>query len=174
MARTYTSQKTFRCGKKEITIQKTEDGYHKVKCVQGGWSISKANLRARSAAWFILRCAQRKTKNELKKPQKRGKITNLLLDGEMYKMNGVEWIMTSMAHGTTPIILKAPQLFRQRLVYIEGTDREDVFSLRIIDPLTEHRTTPIEISRDIAEQTIKSLSHDNSIQNTQEREERMG
>ena len=76
-------------------------------------------------------------------------------------MNGIEWIMTNMVHGVRPIILKAPSLFRQRVIYIEPTGREGVASLRVIDPLTEHRTEPIDISREAVIEAIKTFSPHN-------------
>ena len=159
MARTYVSKTIFTYEDKEIEVQKSQDGYYKVTCRKEQWRVVKTNLRGRNAAWFILRCTQRKTRKQLSAKQKRGKITNLLLNAGMYKMNGVEWIMTRMLHGTRPIILKAPQLFRQRVVYIEPTDREGIFSLRIIDPLTEHRSEPTDIGEGAVTQMVKTFGN---------------
>lgn len=125
------------------------------------WKITKQNLKGKKAAWFVLRCLQKLSKKTLSKPIIKGRITNLLLDGEMLKMNGVEWITMSMMHGIKPIILKAPGLFRQRLIYIEPSN-EGNFNLRIVDPLTDHRTEPIEISGETVDATIKTFGNSKS------------
>lgn len=157
MARTYVSETKFEVRDKEICVRRDSTGHYRVEVqAKGGWKIVKANLRARKAAWFILRCSQRRTKKDLQGPIIRGKIKNLLLDGNM-KMNGVEWIMMSMIHGVRPIILKAPGLFRQRLVYIEPIGQEGRFTIRVIDPLTDHRTEPVEVGQDVVDQAIKTF-----------------
>lgn len=66
--------------------------------------------------------------------------------------------MTRMTHGVRPVILKAPRLFRQRVIYIEPTGKEGTASLRIIDPLTEYRTEPVNISREAVKEAIKTFS----------------
>jgi len=159
MERTSPNQTTFEIRDRKITVERLANGHYKVACKSiGGWKITKTNLRGRNAAWFILRCIQHNTKSKLSKTSKRGKITNLLLDEQMFKMNGVEWITTRMAHGAAPIILKAPKLFRSRLVYIEPIERNR-FSLRIVDPLTEHRTRPVEIAKETVENAMKTLGN---------------
>ena len=86
-------------------------------------------------------------------------MTTLLSEGEgNFKMNGVEWILTRMVHGARPVILKAPALFRQRLIYIEPTNQENICELRIVDPLTEHRTNPIEVNGETVDQIIKTFN----------------
>lgn len=158
MERTHTNESKFEVRNREIVVQRGENGHYKVTCkAKGGWQITKTNLRGRTAAWFILRCSQRRTKKDLQGPIRRGRITNLLVTGGM-KMNGIEWIMTRMTHGVRPVILKAPRLFRQRVIYIEPTGKEGTASLRIIDPLTEYRTEPVNISREAVKEAIKTFS----------------
>lgn len=152
-----TGLKRFQTGtgksKKEITVEPRGDLY-KVTCVGiGGWRVTKI-LSKRKAAWFILRCTQRRTKTDLASHAKRGRIRALLV-GENMKMSGVEWISIRMVHGARPIILKAPALFRQRLIYIEPSRNGEMFNLRIVDPLSEHRTAPIEIGREEVDAAIK-------------------
>lgn len=72
-------------------------------------------------------------------------------------MNGVEWISLSMLHGARPIILNAPKLFGRRLIYIEPSKNEGMFTLRIVDPLTDHRTDPVEISEGVANKAIETF-----------------
>lgn len=75
-------------------------------------------------------------------------------------MNGVEWITTRMIHGATPIILNAPKLFGRHRIYIEPTGQGETFTLRIIDPLTDHRTEPVEISREVADAAIRTFENE--------------
>lgn len=172
MARTYISKTIFNADNKKISVEKDEIGHYKITCkTKNGWKITKSNLRGKKAAWFILRCLQRLDKKTLSKPIVKGKITNLLLDGEMLKMNGVEWITMSMMHGIKPIILKAPRLFRQRLIYIEPNE-EGSFNLRIVDPLTDHRTTPVNVNKEEVDAAIRTFSNSKSYDQINEIEGR--
>ena len=74
-------------------------------------------------------------------------------------MNGVKWITTRMAYGGAPIILRAPKLFGSRLIYIEPSKNEGLFTLRIVDPSTSHRTEPVEISEGVASVAIREFGN---------------
>lgn len=162
MARTYVSETTFKSGDKEIRVERDDTGHYRVRCSRiNGWKVIKSNLRGRKAAWFVLKCIKaRANKYDLSAKIVQGKVKNLLLEGEMHKMNGVEWISMSIMHGVRPIILKAPALFKQRLIYIEPLPEPGKFSLRIVDPLTEHRSIPVEVSQETVDQAIKTFGNE--------------
>jgi len=161
MEQTPVSQATiFKAGSRTITVI-PQGGHYRVTIRQDSWIVVKVGLRPRTAAGVILKCLKHNTKQELAGPVGRiGHIRTVLSD-TFYKLNGVEWIAMSMLHGVRPIILKAPGLFRQRLIYIEPTDNSEVFNLRVVDPISSHRTDPVAISSEVATEAIRTFNQVN-------------
>lgn len=148
--------KTFTFRDATIEVRQPVPGRFTVTFKKAQWKVTRANLGRHKAAWFILQCTKRRTKAELLKPIKVGEITTILAEGfGNFKMNGVEWISLRMVHGVRPVILKAPKLFRQRLIYMEPSGNQDNFNLRIVDPFSDQRTEPQEISRAQADAAIR-------------------
>ena len=157
MGRTSTT-KTFIHENKRIEVTEIENrNLFKVTLYKESWHITKI-LGKRKAAWFVLRCLQHKNKIQLSIAAKRGRIKCLLAEIEG-KLSGIDWIGMRMANGARPIILKAHKLFRQRLIYIESTERENVYNLRLVDPHTTYRSNPVEISAGQVNEAIKTYDH---------------
>ena len=145
--------KTFLFESKRIVVEE-RDRVFKVTLYKDSWHLTKI-LGKKKAAWFVLQCLQHKNKRQLSGPVRRDRIKCILAELQG-KLSGIDWIALRMAHGARPIILKATRLFHQRLIYIERTDRDDVFNLRLVDPHTTHRTEPVEVSTDIVNQAIRT------------------
>lgn len=84
------------------------------------------------------------------------RVRCLSVENAHYKMGGAEWISLRMVHGSRPIILKAPKLFRNRVIHIEpvGEGAANTFALRIVDPIGEDRSEPRIISREAAQEAM--------------------
>lgn len=90
----------------------------------------------------------------LSRPIVAGRIVVVLFEEEN-KGTGAEWIALRALHGARPIILKAPALFRHKLIHIEATEREGIFRMRLVDPFTENMSEPIEVSRSVVDRAVR-------------------
>lgn len=149
---------TFHAVGRMITVRRTSAGHYSVHLQARGWQVKKANLSMKKAQWFVILAARGMRETLQKLPTRRGEARVLLHAGDQ-KTNGTNWMAIRMAHGSRPIILKAPGLFRHRVIHIEPiNNRPGFFNLRVVDPLSEQRSDPQVVTSAVVDRAVATFS----------------
>lgn len=147
-----------------ITVRRTSPKRFSVTVKTAAWKITKKNLSTSNVQWFTLLAAKARQKTLRRTiPRLKKKRIRVHLKLDSFKTNGVNWIALRMAQGARPIILKAPALFRGAMLYIEATEQENVYTMRVIDSNSDARTEALQVDRATVVSAIESFGDtDNS------------
>lgn len=106
------------------------------------------------------------SKKVLERPTVAGHIQVLLYDIQA-KGTGAEWIAMRMIHGNRPVLLKAPALFRHKVIHIEATETEGRYLMRVVDPYTDNISAPVEVSQASVDRAIRIFGNENKKEEKQ-------
>lgn len=113
------------------------------------WTVYRNNLNSQTAGELVrlalFNARSHKLRSRVPAPQ-------------VGKASGTSWLALRMADEGRPMILKAPALFRNSLLVIEPSDRAEHFLVRVVDPLTDRRTDPVEVPAGVAEEMVKTFT----------------
>lgn len=148
-------------------VTKTKNGRNTVRIeAKAGWHITRVGLGNKRTAWLILRGLRGMSKRVLERPTIAGHIHVLLYDFQA-KGTGAEWIAMRMLRGNRPILLKAPALFKHKVIHIEATTTEGVYHMRVVDPYTDSVSAPIEVGQASVDRAIKVFGNENKKESKQ-------
>lgn len=155
MARTPIAGEVVFKGKREVSVVETAHYRFTVRIFASSFSITRSNLSHQTASTMVLLAALGCSRKRILAPVS-GRI-KVEIGGVSGKVNGIEWLALRMAAGDRPMILKAPALFRHKVMVIDPAPTPNRFTITLVDPESDQRSS-VEASREAVDAAIATFS----------------
>lgn len=125
-------------GRRKVYVRETRERFS-VTVIAPSFTLTRQGLTHARASAMVLLASLGCSRKRILGNGARGRV-RVRMGGASAKGTGIEWLALRMAGGDRPMLLKAPRLFKDKIISIDPGTRPGTYRMTLIDPSSDWQT----------------------------------